>query len=278
VTLQLQHILNYGTSTAAVARTMIQGQPIIQPLQVTEERRQDALNVLGDLMKTLLRCVEIHEQIAGAVGVAHAQLEAGTLVLRPQPYTLRPPSIPDLDNKAESFAQAAKLAIAHATRLTVPFYDQDFGHKLNRMASWAADEYRADHRLVQFARHWEPWVKEVLAMRDAVDHPSDAPRGRLHVRNFFVEEHQDRLELFDPRWRLEGEEMQPMAETMGDIIEGVVQLQEDLLVLIFYEFRPNDAFVLQEIPLGQRASASPVRWRVDLSEELKQKLTGNEFL
>jgi hypothetical protein len=47
VTLQLQHILNYGTNTAAVARTMIQGQPIIQPLQVTEERRQDALNVLG---------------------------------------------------------------------------------------------------------------------------------------------------------------------------------------------------------------------------------------
>jgi hypothetical protein len=137
------------------------------------------------------------------------------------------------------------------------------------MASWATSKYGDQHPLVQFARSWEPWAKEVLALRDAVDHPSNKPRGRLHVRNFFVDERQDGLVLSEPQWWLDGEPMQPMSESMGHVIEGVIQLQEDLLAVLFHEFKPDFPLVLQEIPIEQRNRNCPMRLRLGLSNAVK---------
>src|SRR5579862_5018849 len=271
MTFQLQHVLNYGTRTPAVARTVLQGEPIIRTFRVSAEVCQDAVSVLGELMRVLLRCVDIQEPIENAISAARAQLAAGTLVLRPQPNTIRPPSIVDLENKAASFAQASKLALAQAVSLTKPFYGQDFGHNMHRLGEWAAKQYGSDCLLRQFAHHWEPWVKEVLAIRNAVDHPTDKPRGRLHVRNFFVEEREGDA-LVDPQWWLEGEDMQPIALGMDCTVSGIIELQEDLLCVIFEGFGPTDTMRLYEVPVDQRPKACPVRLRVDLLEEVKSKI------
>ncbi len=266
---QLQQLLSRGTSTPAVARTMLQGKDIIQFIKGTDEQRQDAISGLAELMKKLIRCVEIHEQIAKAVDDARSGISNGSLVIQPQANVLRPPSIPDLDSKAESFLQAAKLAIAQATRLTEPFYDQDFGHQLHKMEKWVTEKFGKDHPLVQFAQGWQPWVKEILLMRDAVDHPKKKPRGRLHVRNFFVENRQGQLVLFAPQWWLEGDAMQPITENMGNIIEGVIQLHEHLLIVIFNDLKMNFPLAMYEIPIEQRNPICPIRLKVSLSDKVK---------
>lgn len=135
---QLENILNRGTSTPAVARTMAQGNSLIQVQKRTKEQEESATAILIALMKLLVRCVETHEPIAAAGSNARAAEADGSMAARQQGIALRPPSIPNLEGMAESFVQAAKLATAQATRLTVPFYGQNFGHTLNRLGKWAA--------------------------------------------------------------------------------------------------------------------------------------------
>jgi len=266
---QLQQLYSHGTSTPAVARTMLQGSEIVEFIKGTDKQRQEAVSVMAELMKKLLRCVEIHEQIAKAEVDARSGLSDGSLVIQTQHNVFRPPSIPDLDNKAESFLQAAKLAIAQATRLTEPFYGQDFGHQLNKMEKWATTNYGKENPLVQFAQGWQPWVKEILLMRDAVDHPKKGLHGRLHVRNFFVDDSQGQLNLFAPQWWLEGGPMQFISDNMGRIIEGVIQLHEHLLIVIFNDLKKSFPFVIYEIPIGERNPSCPIRLKVGLSDKVK---------
>ena len=221
VTFQLQNILNYGTRTPAVARTSIQARDIIQFIKKSEQDRKKAMDEIHDLMIKLVFCIEQTEPLRDAIKDAEKASAEGSLVLRTQPNVLRPPSIPNLESKAASFLQGAKLALAQATRIVKPLYGQDFGHQLNKMEKWAKSSLGEQHRLVGFARDWQPWVKNLLAMRDAVDHPTDKPRGRLVVRNFHVQESADALTLIGPQWSLSGaarvkllvaSSMQPLAD------------------------------------------------------------------
>ena len=228
-----------------------------------------AVDQLHGLMTKLVFCIEQSEPIIDAIKAAERDLADGSLTLKPEPNVLRPPSIANLESKAESFLQSAKLALAQATRMTKPLYGQDFGHKLQKMEAWAKTSFGEDHCLVTFARRWQPWVKEVLAMRDAVDHPADKPRGRLHVRNFHVDEKGDDLTLIGPQWCLSGEEMKPMGAVMENIIEGIIQLQEDLLVAVFTDLKSFPFAVLYGIPEAERNPECPIRIRVALSTEVK---------
>jgi hypothetical protein len=261
---QLRQVLNRGTKTPAVARTFFQGKDVIQVLNGTDAQNDQAMMILRDLMEALVRCVEIQEEIDQAVEIARVEVNDGSLMARQQPGALRPPTVPNLKNKAESFVQGAKLAVAHATRLTEPYYGRAFGHKLNKMADWASSELGDQHSLTLFARDWQPWVIGVLDMRDAVDHPTSEPRGRLHVRNFSFDERPGGVVLTDPQWWLEGDPAQSMNTSMANIIEGVLQLQEHLLGVIFHDFKANAALRLCEIPVDQRDPECPMRLRIDL--------------
>ena len=55
MTFQLAHIENYGTSTPAVARTVLQGRDIIQVLTRTPKQDEQASLALVELMRGLLR-------------------------------------------------------------------------------------------------------------------------------------------------------------------------------------------------------------------------------
>jgi len=273
MTWTLQNISNYGTSTPAVARTAVQGKDIVQFLGGTDVQKAQAIEALFALQKRLIRCVSIHEGIDALVRKAGEDLKSGKLNFQPDDRVVRPPSIPDLEGVAESFLQGAKLAISAATRLTEPFYGEHFGHKLNKLEAWAEKKFGQEHAYVGFAKGWQPWVKEILALRDAIDHPRKGPGGTLHIQNFTVEFRPNEAALLAPMWWLEGSPRIFIADSMAHIIEGVIRLQEDLLGSMFHVRKQFPFAVLEEIPPDKRDPQCPIRLRVGLNAEMTKKLS-----
>jgi hypothetical protein len=99
------------------------------------------------------------------------------------------PAIPELTSKAESFLQAAKLALQ--LRIVGPVVLEkhgpkvgNFGFNFKELGKWCDAELGATNILTQMALHAEPWVKQIVDMRNVVDHPRDSPRKRLIVKDF----------------------------------------------------------------------------------------------
>ena len=65
---KLQQFSNYGTSTPAVARTVVQGSQLLQPFPIDEHLKKLVTSVLFDLQQHLIRCVSPYELISAEVG------------------------------------------------------------------------------------------------------------------------------------------------------------------------------------------------------------------
>src|ERR1700730_599056 len=118
---QIQRFSNYGTATPAVARTFYQGCEILGFFAVSEEQREEAKGVLRELQRHLVRCVELRDSIAHEVAAAHDQIKAKGFEFQSSGRVVTLPSVPDLQSKAESFLQTAKLAIRETALLVGPF-------------------------------------------------------------------------------------------------------------------------------------------------------------
>ena len=123
-------------------------------LNGTEEQDSQASTCIFDLQRKLIRCVSIHNEIESVVVKAGDDLRNGKIRFAPGDQVVRPPSVPDLETKAESFLQGAKLAIGAATRITEPYYGKDFGHLLHKFESWAVKTFDEKHPYRDFAQQW----------------------------------------------------------------------------------------------------------------------------
>lgn len=265
---QLQQKSNYGTSTPAVARTFLQDAEILKFFKITDAQRDNALESSLAMKRHLLRCVECCNQVSEAVLKADSALASGELVLDPNSKIFRPPVVPDLEIKAESFLQAAKLAIAEATNITGPILGESFGHRLNQMEKWCIKRYGKKHSLVEFSSSWQPMVKMLLAMRDAVEHPKPGARGRLHIRNFYVHLYAGEANIQIPSWWLEGEKPTAMHIDMLAYIDAILELHESLVGILFEMFKVMPLLMLVEVPNEQRTPSNPARFRVAIPKDL----------
>lgn len=253
-----QKISNYGSSTPAVARTFLQGSKILEFFSTTKKQREDAKAVLYELQRQLLRCVEIRDRISREVKAGH---EKG-LQIQSAGRVVQLPNVADLQSCAEAFLQAAKLAIRETARLVKPFYGVSHDHRFQKFASWAERKFGATDSFAQALRKWEPWVKHIIDMRNAVDHPSGEPGGKLLTENFKLSGSPEHLSLVDPTWCLSGSPKKPILPDMESIIEGIIELGEEIIAALFQKLKHDFPLVLYEIPVEQRDPSCPIRLRV----------------
>lgn len=268
MTFEIRLLHNRGTSTPAVARTGVQGEQIIGNFLVAPEKKDRAKMILFDLMGRLIRCVEIEEEINGAVANAIARQSSGEISFSQNAQVVEVPSVVNLRSKIESFLQAVRLAIDDVGRLVEPFYGVNYGHKLQKFRSWAQREFDEQHGFVIFANRWEPFVVRVLEMRDAVDHPKAGVCRTLHVADFTQRMDNNSVRLDPPRWWLDGRDKTDIGRDMTTIVEGIVRMQEELLALLFYQHIGNTPLVLEEIPEAIRNPECPIRLRVSIRPEV----------
>jgi hypothetical protein len=216
--------------------------------------------VLFDLQRHLLKCVEIYDDLATEIANSHSEFSTRGTTARPVSHVLLP-GVGDLQSRAESFLQSAKLALAATGNIFEPFYGQKFNHKYNRICPWADKEFGVNDQFAIVLRSWEPFAKRIVNMRNCVDHPDTEPGAPLIIANFT---RGVTSELIDPSWSLTGEPLQPILPDFTNIIEQATCLGEDVLVGIFYKLRPNNLLKIEEIPPEQRDPACPKKLRVGL--------------
>ena len=256
----LQKHSNYGTSTPAVARTAIQGRDILQLIACPDTNRERALAVLIELQRHLLKCVEIHDGLAIEIAEGQSEFSARSIAAQPVSHVLLP-GIGDLESRAESFLQSAKLALAATGNIFEPFFGHEYGHKYNLICAWADKEFGANDQFATVLRSWNPFAARIVNMRNCVDHPKTESGAPLVIVNFNLG---PTYELVAPGWGLTGESPQPILPDFKSIIEQTICLGENVLVGIFYKLRSSDLFEIEEIPSDQRDSACPKRLRVGL--------------
>ena len=93
------------------------------------------------------------------------------------------PLIVDLNNRAKSYLQSAKLCIRDCGLIFGTLVGAKFDHKFHKVVNWAEENFGKDDEFAQWLGTQHTWVKQILDMRNALEHPTDAPRGRLHIRN-----------------------------------------------------------------------------------------------
>jgi hypothetical protein len=265
---RIQKVSNQGTSTPAVVRTFLQGCEVLEFFTgASKDKREEAKKPLWDLQRHLIRCVEVRDSIAKEVAAAHEEVRAKGLAFQSAGRAITLPNVPDLQSRAESFLQSAKLAIRETARLVEPLLGGTHDHRYHKLAAWAAQRFGPDDKFTLAIEDWEPWVKSIVDMRNAVDHPTSAPGGELIAADFTVVGVPPALELIDPRWGLSGQTQRPMLPEMDDIIEGIIRLGEDILAGLFHKLKGNFPLVLYEIPAEERDPQCPKRLRVGLAHE-----------
>ena len=264
---RIQRVSNYGTSTPAVARTFYQGCEILGFFGVPEAQREEAKGVLHELQRHLVRCVELRDSIAQEVTAAHEEVKTNGLEFQSSGRVVTLPSVPDLQSRAESFLQSARLAIRETALLVKPFYGEKHDHRYHKLAAWAEKQFGVDDKFTQAIKDWEPWVKGIVDMRNAVDHPEEAPGGKLLTANFNLGGTPTAPELVDPTWGLSGQPQRPIVTEMTEIVERIIELGEDVLAGLFYKLKHNFPLVIYEIPAEERDPACPTRLRVGFAQD-----------
>jgi hypothetical protein len=265
---QIQKVSNYGTSTPAVARTFYQGCEILDFfLGALKAKREEAQKPLWELKRHLLRCVEVRDSIAKEVADAHEQVNAKGFEFQSSGRAVTLPGVPDLQSRAESFLQSAKLAIRETARLVEPFFGGTHDHRYQKLDTWAEQRFGADDEFTLAIRDWEPWVKSVVNMRNAVDHPRSSPGGELITTDFTLAGTPPALELIDPTWGLSGDSQRAIVPELDEIVEGILRLGEVILAGLFHKLKGNFPVAIYEIPVEERDPECPKRLRVGLARE-----------
>ncbi len=260
---RLQKVSNYGTSTPAVARTVLQSHKLLQFFDRPDSEKEAAVSVLFELQRHLVKCVEIRDQLAAEITTGHLEAESkgfkqaggGAISL---------PGVGDLQSKSETFLQSAKLAIAEAGSLTKPFYGKGFSHKYHKFLAWTETKFGASDDFATLVKSWEPYVKRIVGMRNAVDHPADWPGGRLMTTNFDITLGTVGYELVDPSWGLTGEPLTPILADFDAVIEKTIVLGENVIVCLFYKLKGNSPIEILEIPLDERDQDNPRRLTIGI--------------
>lgn len=261
---RLQRISNYGSSTPAMARTALQGRETLQWFNRPESETESALGVLSELGRHLLKCVEFRDQLAKEILAGRAEVESHGF-RRAGDRTISLPGVSDLQSKAEAFLHSARLAIAETGNMAKPFYGVAHGHKYKAFSTWAEKQFGTTDDFTVIVQTWEPFVKHIGRMRNAVDHPFTEPGAPLRTVNFDITPDDGALHLVDPAWGLTGEALQPMLPDFDRIIENTIVLGENILARLFYKLRSTALVEIHEIPADQRDPSCPRRLIVGLA-------------
>ncbi|MFM9101452.1 MAG: hypothetical protein ACKOPS_08990 [Cyanobium sp.] len=251
-----------------MARTVLQGSELLKFFVVPDEQKDGCMGVLFELMRHILRCVEIRDRISAEVAEGKALVEKTGFQLQSKGRSVSLPGVADLRSNSEAFLQSSKLALRETAQLVMPFYAVPHDHRFHKFESWSATKFGKDDPFTQIITQWEPWVKQIVDMRNAVDHPAQKPGGKLVTHNFRMINISGKPSLIEPAWSVSGGSDSPIVADMEAIIEGTIELGEELLVGLLYKFKGGLPIVVYEVPMEERDPSCPLRFHVGLAANI----------
>ena len=259
-----QHFFDRGTATPCVARTMPQTRELARAFLFDEKTSEVLMDLSYEVMRHLIGCLDIGERIRTEVKEGRRRIATGDVKIQAGGQVAELPSLGALQNDVEMFLYNAKLALRDTGGLFTPLFGQHFDHKFHKARAWAAKEFGPDAPLTQLLDDDATWIKRVLGLRNAVEHPNTA--GQLHVRDFHLATEDGRKVVAPSIWWVDDEEPVSIAEDMEAIEHNLLTFYEELLCVLLetrLEIRPHPLSpVICEIPDEERDPAMPIRYRV----------------
>ena len=256
----VQKYLNRGTATPCVARTAIQTQQLVSGFPLNESQKKELTNTSGEVMNHLVACLDAAESIVESIRqLADEFRESGGHKVGAKAIQI--PGVPGLRKSVESFLYHAKLALRDTGALMNPFHGQSFGHRYDRLKTWAKDSLGTQTELVELLEREEGWVDEVIRMRNTVEHPNP-PEEVLTVTDFTLTGPPDGISaLEEPSIQLGSEAARPVVEFLITTQDHLLNFYEALLCTLLLPLGQGMGIEIHEIPEAERDPKNPVRFR-----------------
>jgi hypothetical protein len=269
---EFKKVLEHGSTNPIVARLSLQILEILKQCDASKDIQDKVRDLYVDsLLKKLLRCWEIEErfnkEFAAAVGKYRPPATANAPVEVPQ--------IARLDEECHNFLYEAKNFIRDLLQVVNQLYGTTFEEASEFFRAKKKGKKKGSRSLVEFAEKTfgvddgktkmikgaVPSVKELVSMRNAVEHP-DGLSGKLVIANFTLRA--DR-QIDEPTWHREKDgkalgEPSLIREDMETVIHSLLALGENVFVSWAWDhLQVPDMMRIAFIPEDKRDPHCPIK-------------------
>jgi hypothetical protein len=231
------------------------------------------------------RCWEIEErfrkEFVAAAGKFKPLVVANALVEVPQ--------IARLEEECHNFLYEAKNFIRDLLQVANHLYGTNFkeaseffsaGNKGNQsVVEFAIKTFGVDDVKTSVLEAAAPWIKELIRMRNAVEHP-DGHSGKLVLANFTLRAD---IKMVEPTWHREKDGKatgvpSSIRADMESCIHNLLELGEDVFVMWASDhLQVQDMMRVAFIPEDKRNPLCPIKWTVTASHRLVDLLAKAEI-
>jgi hypothetical protein len=281
---EFKKVFEHGTTNPIVARLSLQILEILKQCNASKDI-QDKIGdlYLNSLQKKLLRCWEIEERFKKKFAAAVGKYKPPNAANAP----VEVPQIARLEEECHNFLYEAKNYIRDLLQVLNHLYGTTFvdASEFSRakkgsqsLVEFAEKTFGADDGKTKFLKEAVPSVEELIAVRNAVEHP-EGLSGKLFIANFTLGA--DR-KLDRPTWHREKDgklvtEPSSIRADMEASINNLLTLGEDVFVSWASDHLQVPAMMrVAFIPEDRRNPLCPIKWTVTASQHLEDLLAKAE--
>lgn len=269
MTFVIKKVSDHGTSNPIVARLGVQTSEIVKFFHLEKDKKDQILDAYFNHIKPrVIKCDEIAKSITEESEQIKADILDNKLSSQSNGRIIELPQIKELTSRSESFLYNAKLSLRDIAKIFHPLFGIEFTHsRYDKIRKVLEDKFGPDSALVKLLKEDESWIKDVIDMRNAVEHPS-SKLGALNISNVELVHTNEKGQRFfqGPVWFFDGKEPSDICSDMNVITDNILRFAEDMLVVSYIQLNPDSAFQFAEIPEKERDQSCPIRLRAVLDQ------------
>jgi hypothetical protein len=182
----IKQVSSHGTSDPIFARLSVQTHELIQFCAISQEKKDAIFRILhDDVQPRLLTCDDIAKAIVTEIEAVMSQIAAEGLKTQAQGRVFEVPHVIGLEERVERYLYAAKSVLRDIAKLFDPFFVRQFSEaRYDKIYEWCVQQFGSEDDLSKLIKEaQELWIKQLVRMRNAVEHPGGYS-GHLHIHNF----------------------------------------------------------------------------------------------
>jgi hypothetical protein len=263
----IKKVSDHGASNPIVARLGVQTNDVISFFNLPKEQHDRVLAIYINLVQPrLLHCMELYSSIAQEYETIRESIARDKIQIQADGRVIEVPQISRLTEQTEAYLYNAKSALRDLSLVFEPLFGLRFGHsRYHEIRGSFEKQFGPNTAVCNLLRNDGFWLKRVIDMRNAVEHP-DGKRGPLHILNVELVG-QAASPLFQvPVWFFEGEQPSGIVSDMQTMLDNLLTFAEDLLIAAYVQLHPTSIVQFTQIPEQDRDPKCPVRIMAVLDE------------
>ncbi|MGD1042227.1 MAG: hypothetical protein ABR913_04085 [Sedimentisphaerales bacterium] len=262
-----QKMSDHGTSNPIVARLGPQVTELCDFFRLTKEQKEGIFGVLfANVGKRCLECFDIHSDFEAKILSIREEIAEKGLQYQSNGKVLSLPSMPSVRENAERFLYVAKSSLRDLQGIFKVFFGKDFGSGANytEVIKWSQKTYGVDDPLTkQLNENYDHWIKELIAKRNAVEHPG-GHSGHLRIKDYSTVIQDGTIKICEPIWYRNSDKPSHILNDMEIYVHTCFTFAEEIFVLCLLKIEPlvRGTMRIAEIPENQRRKEMPIRFRM----------------